>query len=102
MAILTVKMIPQQNRVLKLIFFSPSPGGSSQPQPTVPVRRSRQRKWEPGILWSIHRGHTAAVPGKCPHMWMYIQYMLIYVCSKTFQKGYTDSLQNFEHWHRGT
>lgn len=88
MAILTVKMIPQQNRVLKLIFFSPSPGGSSQPQPTVPVRRSRQRKWEPGILWSIHRGHTAAVPGKCPHVDVHTVYAHICVLKNISKRLY--------------
>lgn len=55
-------------------FCVSSLGGSSQLRPMVPVRRSGLRKWEPGILWSLHRGHTATVLGQSLSMWMYIMY----------------------------
>lgn len=53
-------------------MFPLFPGGSFQVQPMVRVRRRRHRKWDPGILWNIHKGQTAVVLGQSSPMWVCI------------------------------
>lgn len=67
-----------------LFIYLNSLGESFQLQPTVPARRSQVRNWEPGILWSLHKGRTAAVRGQS--MCSTHRYCS-YVCAQTFQRG---------------
>lgn len=62
------------------------------------------RKWEPGISWSIHRGHTAVVPGQSLPMCEHVQYVQVLVIRalKDFFREVTQSLLSFEHEHRAT
>lgn len=81
-----------------LFIYLNSLGESFQLQPTVPARRSQVRKWEPGILWSLHRGRTAAVRGQS--MCSSHRYCS-YVCAQRHFKEVTWSPQGFEHRRRG-